>query len=206
MKFFVLVAALAFSSAATAQTIAGSESTSVSQSESSSGAMSNNANNVNIISSAPELQRHESTSASTENINVSGTQHLKTNAPVFLAAAVSMSSDYCGGTATGGASFAGVTLGGGAPVFDPNCQGLRRAEKLGMAAVSAYNMGMRSLAAKLEYLAVWQICVSDPTLQEACYHQGVITDNGMVNVSQAEPVLPANGDTPRSNAIQVQQP
>lgn len=181
---FILIAALLLPGFAQAQVIAGSNAES--SSTSASGSQSNNANNVTIQSSVPELQRHEATEA----VNVTGQQHIKTNTGVGLAAAVSFSSDYCGGTTSAGASAAGITIGGSKPIMDANCQALRRAEKLGMSAVSAHNMGMRSLGAKLQYLSIWQICVSDPTLQDACFHQGVIAENGLINSQQATPVLP----------------
>lgn len=189
----LLLAGLFFSAlipSAHAQVLSGSNSYSSSSSQSASGAQSNNANNVNIISSVPDVQRHESTATSAESVEVTGQQHFKTNTPVGLAAAVSFSSDYCGGTTSGGASAAGISIGASKPVFDANCQALRRAEKLGMAAVSAHNLGMRDLSAKLQYLAVWQVCTSNPTLQDACLHQGVIAENGLINSQQATPILP----------------
>lgn len=187
-RIIVLASLMAACFAANAQVLSGSESNSTSSSQSASGANSNNANAVNITSSVPELQTISSNSR--EFVEVSGTQNIKTNTAIGLAAAVSFSSDYCGGTAGAGASAAGITIGGNKPIFDANCQALRRAEKLGMAAVSAHNLGMKNLAAKMEYLSIWQICVSNQELQDACYHQGVIAKNGMINSDQGTPVLP----------------
>jgi hypothetical protein len=188
-RFIAVVLSLGFALSANAQVLT-SDNQANSNSQSASGSQSNNANSVSIISSVPDTQNISSEAFSRELVEVSGTQTVKTNTAVGLAAAVSFSSDYCGGTAGVGASALGVTLGGNTPVFDENCQALRRSEKLGMAAVSAYNLGMKNLAAKMEYLAIWQICVSNPTLQDACFHQGVIGENGMANSNQATPILP----------------
>jgi len=97
------------------------------------------------------------------------------NTPVGLAAAVSFSSDYCGGTVSGGASAAGITIGGSKVNFDPNCQALRRAEKFGMAAVTAANLGMREDSAKLERMAVWELCASNDMTAQACRDMGLVS-------------------------------
>lgn len=88
---------------------------------------------------------------------------LNTNAAVPLAASSSFSSDFCGATASGGVSAApiGISIGGAKPVYDANCQGLRRAEKFGMAAANAHNMGQHELAGRLMSLMIWSICTSD---------------------------------------------
>lgn len=87
----------------------------------------------------------------------------RTNAPVPLAASSSFSTDYCGGTASGGASAAplGISIGAAAPVFDKSCQSLRRAEKFGMAAANYNNLGYPDEALKMMSLMVWSICTSD---------------------------------------------
>ena len=173
-----------------AQVLSGSNSDSSSSSSSASGSQSNNANNVNIISSVPDQQNVNATSSSIEKIDLDGQQHFKTNTMVGLAAAVSFSSDYCGGTASGGASAAGITIGAGKPVFDENCRALRRAEKFGMAAVTAHNLGLRTHAAKLENLAIWQLCVIDQTTQDACLELELITRKDMPSTKQPLPVRP----------------
>lgn len=88
---------------------------------------------------------------------------VNTNAAVPLAASSSFSSDFCGATASGGVSAApiGISIGGAKPVYDKNCQGLRRAEKFGMAAANAHNMGQAELAGRLMSLMIWSICTSD---------------------------------------------
>lgn len=99
----------------------------------------------------------------TFNSTTPRTQKLYTNAAVPLAASSSFSSDYCGGTASGGASAApiGISIGGAGPVFDKSCQSLRRAEKFGMAAANAANMGQPELAGRLMSMMIWSICTSD---------------------------------------------
>lgn len=88
---------------------------------------------------------------------------LYTNNAVPLAASSSFSSDYCGGTASGGASAAplGISIGGAKPIFDKSCQSLRRAEKFGMAAANASNMGQQDLAGRLMSMMIWSICTAD---------------------------------------------
>ncbi len=190
MRTLLFVAMLAVSGAATAQTTVSSDSNS--NSNSSAGAVSGSQNeiNVGINSQVPEQQtiRHE------------GSQTLKTNNSVFLAAAVSMSSDYCGGTASAGASGAGITIGGAKPVMDENCQALRRAEKIATTAVTAFNMGERERASKLLSLAVWQLCVAEtedgdrraaaqiPSLEQGCMDLGLIQDRSMTAAVDPQPV------------------
>ena len=89
--------------------------------------------------------------------------YLYTNNAIPLAASSSFSSDYCGGTASGGASAAplGISIGGAKPVFDKSCQSLRRAEKFGMAAANASNMGQVELAGRLMSMMIWSICTAD---------------------------------------------
>jgi hypothetical protein len=89
--------------------------------------------------------------------------YVYTNNAVPLAASSSFSSDYCGGTASGGASAAplGISIGGAGPVFDKSCQSLRRAEKFGMAAANAANMGQADLAGRLMSMMIWSICTAD---------------------------------------------
>jgi hypothetical protein len=91
------------------------------------------------------------------------TTEIRTNNAVPLAASSSFSSDYCGGTVSGGASAAplGISIGASGNKFDKSCQSLRRAEKFGMAAVNAMNMRQPDLAGKLMSMMVWSICTSD---------------------------------------------
>ena len=161
-----------------------------SNSHSQSGAVSgtNNAVNVAISSHTPDRQ----------NIDYSGSYNVKTNTMVALAAGVSMSSDYCGGTASAGASAAGVTIGGAKPIMDRNCQALRRVEKMGVAAVTAFNLGDKDMANKLKRLMAWQICVAEteadaglanrvPSVQQACLDLGLIVERGMDRSTDPRP-------------------
>jgi len=111
------------------------------------------------------------------------TSNVKTNAAVPLAAAVSFSSDYCGGIVSGGASGFGLSLGASAPKMDGNCQSLRRAEKFGVAAVTARNLGSVEVSEKLMAMMVWELCTSEsnarrgekpPSSQHACEALGLV--------------------------------
>jgi hypothetical protein len=127
---------------------------------------------------------------------------VRTNNAVPLAASSSFSSDYCGGTVSGGASVApiGISLGGAAPKFDKSCQALRRSEKFGMAAVNAQNMGQPVLAGKLMSMMIWSICTSDSggpdagkTTAQACEQMLLLGPNaGSDHIAQ-----PAPGETPQ---------
>jgi hypothetical protein len=124
------------------------------------------------------------------------TQKFKTNAAVPLAASVSFSSDYCGGTASGGASGFGLSLGLSAPKMDGNCQALRRAEKFGVAAANAYSAGLTDMASKLIVLQTWEICnagndaVTSLTA-EACQQVGLLGEGALEHAG------PAHRDPPR---------
>lgn len=91
------------------------------------------------------------------------TTEVRTNNAVPLASSSSFSSDYCGGTVSGGASAAplGISIGASKQAFDKSCQSLRRSEKFGMAAVNAANMGQPELAGRLMSMMIWSICTSD---------------------------------------------
>ena len=165
---------------ANAQTVdVGSHSSS--EANSSAGSQSNNANQVNINSTSPEQQTYR----------YDGSYTVKGNTPVGLAAAVSFSSDYCGGTNSAGASGAGITIGGSRVSFDPNCQALRRVEKMGMLAVSLHNMGSVDMARRMQALAVWQMCLvtgeQDKTLLDACRELTLIEDRDMPRVMEPTP-------------------
>jgi hypothetical protein len=115
---------------------------------------------------------------------------VRTNTAVPLAAAVSFSSDYCGGIVSGGASGFGLSLGASAPKMDGNCQSLRRAEKFGVAAVTARNLGSIDASEKLMAMMVWELCTSEsnarrgenpPSTQRACEALALVG---------AEPIVP----------------
>lgn len=128
---------------------------------------------------------------------------VRTNTPVGLAASSSFSSDYCGGTVSGGGSLAplGISIGGSGPKFDKSCQALRRAEKFGMAAANAQNMGQPDLAQRLMTMMIWSICTADsngpevkhPTAQ-ACEMAGLL---GSKPVAMSQAPVPAKAPEPR---------
>lgn len=97
------------------------------------------------------------------------TTEVRTNNAVPLTSSSSFSSDYCGGNVSGGASGSpiGLSIGMSVPKFDKSCQSLRRAEKFGMAAVNAANMGQKDLSGKLMSMMIWSICTSDVDVSAA---------------------------------------
>ena len=97
--------------------------TSISASESQSGASSTAANQGN----------NQATNVAFESpgtVKYGGSYDVRSAPPIAMGSfAGSFSSDYCGGTAQAGVSFMGGGVTGGHPVFDSNCQALRVAEK-----------------------------------------------------------------------------
>lgn len=161
-KTLLAAALLAFCSGAAAQTVdvdSTAISGAISDSASQSGAAASS-DNRNTVAPNQEVGVGFTQTFEASVLPTKTTTRLKGSNSVPLAAAVSFSSDYCGGTASGGASAAGISLGLGAPKMDGNCQALRRAEKFGTAAANAYNAGMLDLAAKLITAQVWEICSS----------------------------------------------
>ena len=127
------------------------------------------------------------------------TTEIRTNNAVPLTSSSSFSSDYCGGSVSGGVSAAplGISVGGAGTKFDKSCQSLRRAEKFGMAAVNAANMGQLELSGKLMSMMIWSICTSDssgPDVEkstaDAC-NQLLLLGSVQNRVAQ-----PAPGETP----------
>lgn len=166
-----------------------------STSGSTSGANSNSASGSTSASDQGQTQgqtMNQGQSASNQQgVAVSNTfnstsrkvSEVRSNAAVPLAASSSFSSDYCGGTASGGASLApiGISIGGAAPTFDKSCQALRRAERFGQAAANAANMGQTELAGRLMSLMIWSICTSDSkgvsaeaSTAQACAQAGLL--------------------------------
>jgi hypothetical protein len=144
---------------------------------------------------------------------------VKTNTPVGLTASSSFSSDYCGATQSAGASAAplGISIGASGPRYDKSCQALRRAEKFGMAAANAQNMGQPELAQRLMSMMIWSICTADtagPNMQEptamACSAVGLMgTPMGPGAHAAANPPdpQPVGGQKTKvaQNGMQVQQ-
>ena len=126
-----------------------------------------------------QAQDQTATNANEQGVTVNQTWNTKnrrtteqrTNNAVPLTSSSSFSSDYCGGTVSGGASAAplGISIGASKPAFDKSCQSLRRAEKFGMAAVNALNMGQPELSGRLMSMMIWSICTSDSNGTEVAH-------------------------------------
>jgi hypothetical protein len=184
-----------------------------SESESHAGASSDNLNVVNPNQST-ELSVGLGLSQTFEAADIprTTTQKVKTNAAVPLAAAVSFSSDYCGGTVSAGASGFGLSIGGSGPKMDGNCQSLRRAEKFGTAAANAYNAGLHDMASRLIVMQVWEICMAEtnakqdhePRTQGACERLGLL--NGDVPQPKSEPAEPQPQQYQAPQEYQPRQP
>lgn len=217
----MLAVALALAGNANAQAIVGvgsnSESTANSSSQSSSGAVSDQQQgqsqglqNSNSASTSAQQGNQQATSLTFEAsvIPTDTTVRWKGNTTVALAAGVSFSSDYCGGTASAGASAAGVSIGGAKPIMDGNCQAMRRAEKFGVAAANAHNMGFAPLAANLLAMQVWEICQAGndakvSSTAEACVKLGLVGPGSMPHDPPAHGTLPA--DPPPAAQPKAQQ-
>lgn len=153
-----------------------------------------NSNQGQMQGQSSDQANAQSTSV-TFNSTQRKTQEIRTNNAVPLAASSSFSSDYCGGTVSGGASAApiGISIGGSGPKFDKSCQALRRAEKFGMAAANAHNMQQPELAGRLMTMMIWSICTADsqgagaqePTAV-ACANAGLLGPQA-VHMSQPTP-------------------
>jgi hypothetical protein len=211
---------LAFAGTASAQTVDNTVNTNStsgavagSNSESAAGASSDNLNVVNPNQST-ELSVGVGLSQTFEasQIPTTTTQKVKTNAAVPLAAAVSFSSDYCGGTVSAGASGFGVSLGASGPKMDGNCQSLRRAEKFGTAAANAYNAGLHDMASRLIVMQVWEICMAEtnakqehePRTQGACEGLGLLSMD--VPQPKSEPAVPQQQQYQAPQEYQPRQP
>jgi hypothetical protein len=199
--------------------IGNSDSLSVSDSTALSGSNSASESNGNQQGQALDSRNSNANTSQQAAINEQGVNvstvfnttsrkitEVRTNAPIPLAASSSFSSDYCGGTASGGASVAplGVSIGGAGPVFDKSCQSLRRAEKFGMAAANYANMGQPEMSLKMMSLMVWSICTSDSTgpkadkaTAEACAQLLEMGGSQMsVGVPQPQAVTPMETQKP----------
>jgi hypothetical protein len=123
---------------------------------------------------------------------------VRTNNAVPLTSSSSFSSDYCGGTVSGGVSAApiGISLGASGTRFDKSCQSLRRAEKFGMAAVNAQNMGQPELSGRLMSMMIWSICTSDTDGTDRAQDTATACDkllllgsaNSMASATPAQPL------------------
>jgi hypothetical protein len=139
------------------------------------------------------------------------TTEIMANSNVPLAAAVSFSSDYCGGTASAGVSTSiGFSVGGAKPVMDSNCQSLRRAEKFSIVAATAHNMGQKEWATKLLSMSIWELCMSEendsradgdrqPSTRNACGKLGLYGDQPFPAASPAS--MPGTPEAKAASAI-----
>jgi hypothetical protein len=171
-----------------------STNTTTSTSQSSSGSISGAA--ANSEQSQNTLQGNAQ--AITFNNVAPDVTEFRTNAPVHLVASSSFSSDYCGSSASAGASVAplGISLGGSGPVYDKSCQSLRRAEKFGMAAANYYNMQQPEMAMKLMSLMVWSICTADTAGPKADRATAQACDMAGLLGSSASPGSPPPANAP----------
>lgn len=181
-----------------------SGSTSGSNSNQTQGQEANNSQTQGQIQGQTATSTNQQGVAVTFNSTNHRTQKVYTNNAVPLAASSSFSSDYCGGTASGGASAApiGISIGGSGPVFDKSCQSLRRAEKFGMAAANASNLGQPELAGRLMSMMIWSICTSDSagpkpdkSTAQACSALGLM-GSGVSEQAMPGPVPEAAVQTP----------
>lgn len=164
---------------------ANSSSASLAGSASNQAQQANNAGNVQgvVLNSAPQPTRT--------------TTDFKTNNSVPLVAAVSFSSDYCGGTASGGASGAGWSIGMSKPLMDRNCQAIRRAQTFGMLSANARNLGNLDQANKLMALSIYEICESG-TGDKETFTQSACLSLGLVVAGHMDPAPALQDVNPRS--------
>jgi hypothetical protein len=157
--------------------IGNSDSVSVSDSTALSGSQSASESYGNQQGQALDSSNSNANTSQQAAINEQGVQvstvfnttsrkisEVRTNAPIPLAASSSFSSDYCGGTASGGASVAplGISIGGAAPTFDDSCRYLRVAEKAGMLGANYYNMRQYDMGYRAMSMMAWAMCMAGP--------------------------------------------
>jgi hypothetical protein len=156
----------------------------------------------NASSNQGQSQTQGQTASNMQGTQVSNTfnssqlkrTYVGTNNAIPLVASSSFSSDYCGGTVSGGVSTApiGLSIGASAPKMDWSCQALRRAEKFGMIAANWHNLGYDERARKDMLLMEWAVCTSDskgpkmdrPT-EQAC--EQVLTGSTPTAMPEAPP-------------------
>lgn len=196
----------------TSESNSASQSGAVSGSSSHSGAISDQSQGQSS-SNSNQLGQIAANSQGVEVTNVFNSTQRKrtyngTNNAVPLAASSSFSSDYCGGTASGGASIApiGVSIGGAAPTFDKSCQYLRLAEKAGMMSANWHNMGYPEMEGRMMAFATWATCMAGPhndnrkkgyeanVVMEACLALGLL---GSSTSPMSAPVKPAPAPEPQ---------
>lgn len=182
-----------------------------SQGQSANNAQGQSSSNTNSLGQSATNQQGVQVATTFNTYNRKKTvQEFRTNTAVPLAASSSFSSDYCGGTASGGASAAplGISIGAAAPTFDKSCQYLRLAEKSGMLGANYHNMQQPDMALKAMSLMAWATCMAGPIndktrkgyqenlVMEACLRLGLLG-------SEASPMTPPPAYVPPPA---VQQP
>lgn len=194
-----------------------------STSESNSGAVSGSSSHSGAISDQGQSQSQgQSVGAHTNTVGQAATNqqgvttaitfnstnhkrsYVGTNTAVPLAASSSFSSDYCGGTASGGASVApiGLSIGGAAPVFDDTCRYIRLAQTAGMMAANWHNMGEMDMRNRMMTFATWSTCMAGPqadkrqkhskpnVVMEACLRLGLLGSESSPISPPTAPVTP----------------
>jgi hypothetical protein len=177
------------------QSLDGNVGNSAATSGSNSGASASTSSNSASNQSSTVGQANGQTVSTTFNSYPLKVTKAYTNAAVPLAASSSFSSDFCGSTVSGGTSLApfGVSVSASATKYDATCRALRVAEKAGMLAVSANNMGFKDLSSRLTALATWSVCTSNGVnTADACMKLGLTGLQPPVNqAADAAEVTPA---------------
>jgi hypothetical protein len=187
-------------SAQTANSIAASNSNSASHSNSASDAQSaaQQAQSANNAGNAQAITFNSPASPTRTSVD------FKTNNSVPLVAGVSFSSDYCGGTASGGASAAGISVGASKPIMDRNCQAIRRAQTFGMLSANAKNLGNVEQANRLMAMSIYEICESGLGDKETITANACLS-LGLVVLGDLPGPRPLNSPTPQEASPQDMQ-
>lgn len=200
-----------------------SESNSDSSSASFSGAKSDQSqssdNRINTATSQTQGQSASNMQGTVVSNTFNSTplkrQYIGTNTAVPLAASSSFSSDYCGGTVSGGASVApiGVSLGASGVKYDDSCRYLRIADKAGIVAANWHNMGQEEMAYKVETFGTWAMCMAGPRAKnasenaamQACLALGLMGTGSVPSTPPQASVAPEQAVTPQE-AVRAAQP
>lgn len=184
--------------------VSGAESNGNQQGQ-SQGQQSSLTNTNQLGQSAQQGNQQGVTVNQTWNTKNRKVQEVRTNAPVYLTASSSFSSDYCGGTASGGVSAApiGISIGGAAPTFDRSCQYLRVAEKSGMLGANLHNAGYVEMGARAFMLEAWATCMAGP---EADKRKKGYTENATMQACLALGLLGSSASPPSPPAQRAPEP
>ena len=167
-------------------------STSESNNQSSSGAQSANQNEINIISSAPEQQTLNATTAASDTLRLSGDQttHFKTNTMVGLTAASSFSQQNCGNITSAGLSGAGWTAGASRVRESVGCEARLNAESFGRSAVNERNLFGEAAESKvraLQDMSIYAGCTANQQMANGCFYRGLIDRKTLENITEHMP-------------------